>query len=142
MILTHSQLEQLYEQARRDAPFETCGLIGGKDGRALKIYPIPNVADNKVKLYVMDSGEQFRAMSDIEERGWELTAIYHSHPVSPAIPSKTDREIAYWKEMETPFFPGSVYIIMTLMNPNAPEAHGYFLDGETVTETVLEIVDE
>lgn len=141
MILTHSQLDQLFEQARRDAPFETCGMIGGQDGRALKIYPIRNVAENRVKNYFMDGAEQIRAMQDMDENGYDIVAIYHSHPVSRAYPSATDLRDAYDPDLQEPRYPGTLYLIMTLMNPNAPEAHTFRLEGETITEIPLDIVD-
>ncbi len=140
MILTQSQLEQLYEQMRRDAPYETCGMIGGKDGRALKIYPVKNVAENRVKNYFMDGVEQIRAMQDMDDNGYDILAIYHSHPVTRAYPSPTDVRDAYDSDLQEPRYPGAVYIIMSLMNPDAPEAHGYLLNGETITEIELEIV--
>jgi len=142
MILTRTQLDQLFEQARRDAPHETCGMIGGKDGRALKIYPIKNVAENRVKNYLMDGVEQIRAMQDMDDSEYEIVSIYHSHPVSRAYPSVTDLRDAYDAELKEPTYPGAVYIIMTLINPDAPEAHGYLLDGETITETPLVIENE
>jgi proteasome lid subunit RPN8/RPN11 len=141
MILTHSQLEQIYEQARRDAPFETCGMIGGKDGRALKIYPIKNTAENRVKNYLMDGVEQIRAMQDMDDNGYDIVSIYHSHPVSRAYPSVTDLRDAYDPALQEPTYPGAVYIIVTLMNPE-PEAHGYLLNGETITETELVIQED
>jgi proteasome lid subunit RPN8/RPN11 len=131
----------MFEQARRDAPHETCGMIGGRDGRALKLYPIKNVAENRVKNYLMDGAEQIRAMQDMDENGYDIVSIYHSHPVSRAYPSLTDLRDAYDPDLKEPTYPGTVYIIMTLMNPDAPEAHGYLLKGETVTEIPLEIVD-
>jgi [CysO sulfur-carrier protein]-S-L-cysteine hydrolase len=142
MILTQSQLEQLYEQMRRDAPHETCGMIGGKDGHALKIYPIKNVAENRVKNYLMDGIDQIHAMQDMDDNGYDILAIYHSHPVTRAYPSVTDVRDAYDPDLQEPRYPGVVYIIMTLMNPDAPEAHGYLLNGETITETPLEIINE
>lgn len=141
MILTRTQLEQMFEQARRDAPFETCGLIGGKDGRALKIYPIGNVAENRVKNYLMDGMDQIRAMQDMDDNGYDIVSIYHSHPVTRAYPSPTDLRDAYDPDLQEPRYPGAVYIIMTLMNPGAPEAHGYLLQGETITEISLDIVE-
>ena len=39
MQLTREQLEQIIAQAKRDAPNETWGMIGGKDSRAQKIFP-------------------------------------------------------------------------------------------------------
>lgn len=141
MILTHSQLEQLFAQMRRDAPHETCGMIGGKDGRAEKIYPIKNVAENRVKNYFMDGVDQIRAMQDMDDNGYDILAIYHSHPVTRAYPSPTDLRDAYDADLQEPRYPGTVYIIMSLMNPDAPKAHGYLLEGETITETELEIRD-
>ncbi len=141
MILSRSQLEQLYDQMRRDAPYETCGMIGGKDGRALKIYPIKNVAENRVKNYFMDGAEQIRAMQDMDDNGYDILAIYHSHPVTRAYPSPTDVRDAYDPDLQEPRYPGAVYLIMSLMNPDAPEAHGYFLEGDTITETQIEIRD-
>jgi proteasome lid subunit RPN8/RPN11 len=142
MILTQSQLEQLYEQARRDAPFETCGMIGGREGRALKIYPIKNVAENRVKNYFMDGVDQIRAMQDMDDHAYDILSIYHSHPVTRAYPSPTDVRDAYDPDLQESRYPGAVYLIMTLMNPNAPEAHGYLLNGGTITETPLEIVGD
>ena len=48
----------------------------------------------------------------------------------------------YDPELHEQTYPGAVYIIMTLMNPDAPEAHGYLLDGETITETPLVIEND
>lgn len=141
MILTQSQLEQLYDQMRRDAPYETCGMIGGRDGRALKIYPIKNVAENRVKNYFMDGVEQIRAMQDMDDNGYDILAIYHSHPVTRAYPSPTDVRDAYDADLQEPRYPGTVYIIMSLMNPDMPEAHGYLLEGDTITEMPIEIRD-
>lgn len=142
MILTKSQLDQLFDQARRDAPQETCGMIGGKEGRALKIYPVQNVAENRVKNYLMEGMDQIRAMQDMDDNGYDIVSIYHSHPVSRAYPSATDVRDAYDPDLGEQRYPDAVYIIMTLMNPDAPEAHGYLLKGESITETELEIIND
>ncbi len=134
MILTQAQLDQLVEQARQDAPHETCGMIGGKDGRALKIYPLKNIHETPVTRYYADPLDILAAEQDIDAHGWEVVSIYHSHPATRAYPSETDLGLAFW--------PNAVYIIISLMNPDAPKAHGYFLDNATITETNLEIVAE
>jgi proteasome lid subunit RPN8/RPN11 len=140
MILTRSQFDQLVAQARRDAPHETCGMIGGKDGRAYKIYPITNVAPNRVKNYLMDGADQIKAMQDMDDLGYDILAIYHSHPVTPAFPSPTDVRDAFEPDLNEPRYPGTVYLLLTLMRPDMPEAHGYLLQRETITEIPLEIV--
>jgi proteasome lid subunit RPN8/RPN11 len=139
MILTRSQFDELIAQARRDAPYETCGMIGGKDGRALKIYPIKNIADDRVKRYFMDGADQIKAMQDMDDRGYDLISIYHSHPVTRAYPSPTDVRDAHDPDMAEPLYPGAVYLILTLMNPDAPEAHGYLIDGQVIEEVPLSI---
>jgi|SRR5581483_10004744 len=139
MILTQAQLDQLIEQARRDAPFETCGMIGGKDGRALKIYPIRNVAPDRVKRYLMDGAEQIKAMQDMDDHGYEILSIYHSHPATRGYPSPTDVRDAHDPETHEALYPGTVYLLISLMNPAAPEAHGYLLEGETITDIPLVI---
>jgi [CysO sulfur-carrier protein]-S-L-cysteine hydrolase len=141
MILTQVQLDQLIAQARGDAPYETCGMIGGKDGRALKIYPIRNAAENRVIHYRMDGGEQYRALADIEDNGMDLVAIYHSHPATRAYPSPTDVRDAHDPDEHEPLYPGTVYLLISLMNPDAPEVHGYLLERERVTEIPLDIAD-
>lgn len=142
MTLSRSQLEELFEQARRDAPFETCGMIGGKDGRALKIYPVKNVAPNRVKNYFMDGADQIQAMQDMDDNAYDVLSIYHSHPVTPAYPSPTDVRDASDPESGEPLYPGAVYLIMTLKDPNAPEAHAYLLNGSTIAEIPLVIQDD
>ena len=72
MILTREQLEQLIAQAKRDVPFETCGIIGGKDGRALKIYPLKNLDPDPRIRYQADPQQQLQALREIDDSGWDL----------------------------------------------------------------------
>jgi len=77
------------------APQEACGLIGGKDNRALAVFPCTNLLGSPTG-YRIAPQEQFEVFKQLEQRGWDLLAIYHSHPRSPAIPSPTDiKEAAY-----------------------------------------------
>ncbi|MDL1895846.1 M67 family metallopeptidase [Anaerolineae bacterium CFX7] len=140
MILTRSQLDELYAQMRRAAPHEMCGLLGGKDGRALKIYPIKNIAPQRAKNYLMDGAEQIRAMQDMDANGYDILAIYHSHPATRAYPSPTDLRDAWDTALQAPRYPGTIYLILSLRNPDMPKARGYFLNGETITAAPLEIV--
>jgi proteasome lid subunit RPN8/RPN11 len=135
MILTRSQLDQLIAQAQRDAPNETCGLIGGKDGRALQVYPLKNVDENPRVRYLADSQELFEAIRDVEDtKGWEVLSIYHSHPASPAYPSPTDVGRA--------FYPDAVYILISLMNPELAQVRGFQIKDEKISEVTLEIEEK
>lgn len=139
MILTQAQLDQLIAQARRDAPYETCGMIGGKAGRALKLYPVKNIADDRVKRYLMDGADQLAAMQDMDDHDYDILAIYHSHPATHGYPSPTDVRDAYDPDLGEQRYPGAVYVLISLMNPDAPQVHGYLLHKENVTEIPLEI---
>ncbi len=135
MILTSTQLEQLVEQARRGAPNETCGLVGGQSGRALQIYPLKNVDENPQVRYLADPLELLNAIRDVEDtHGWEVVSIYHSHPASPAFPSPTDVERA--------FYPDAVYILISLMNPEMVQVRGFEIKDARVQEVTLEIEEE
>ncbi len=135
MILTSAQLERLIAQARADAPNETCGLIGGKDGRALQIYPLKNVDDNPRIRYLADPQDLLRAVREVEEaHNWEVLAIYHSHPASPAYPSPTDVERA--------FYPDAIYILISLRNPELADVRGFKIQEAKITEVTLDVVDD
>jgi len=70
-------------------PEEACGLLGGRAGRVLQVYPVPNALHSPVR-YRMEAQAQVRAQHDIERCGWRLLGVYHSHPRGPAAPSSTD----------------------------------------------------
>lgn len=132
MILTRTQVEQLVAQAKLDSPNETCGLIGGKDGRALQIYPLKNADENPRVRYLADPLELLHAIRDVEEaHDWEVVSIYHSHPASPGYPSPTDVARA--------FYPEAIYILISLMNPGLAQVRGFRIDDGKVTEITLEI---
>ncbi len=134
MQLTREQLEQLIALARADSPQETCGLIGGKDGKAQRVYALKNVDDQPRIRYLADPQQQLLALRDIDENGWDVLAIFHSHPATQAYPSETDIGRA--------FYPEAIYILISLQNPEQATVRGYRIDQGQVTEVTLEIEDE
>lgn len=77
------------------APLEACGLVAGLENCSTKVYPLTNELNSSVRFRIAPL-EQFRVFTDIEQNGWELLAIYHSHPSGPDHPSATDlAEFAY-----------------------------------------------
>lgn len=75
-------------------PDETCGLLGGKDGVITHQFRAVNVAENKRVRYEVDGAEIIRILREIEDTGLEHLGIYHSHPNSRGVPSKTDQRLA------------------------------------------------
>ncbi len=121
--LSSRQLDTILRHARAWKPEEACGILAGNgDGRVERVFPMENV-EHSSTLYMMDSQEQFRVFDEIEREGWQLVAIFHSHPHSPAVPSARDCELA--------FYPDSLYLIVSLMDDALPELHAYrIVDGE------------
>lgn len=83
------------------APAEGVGLLAGNvlgDAvRAARFYPGTNIEASPTR-YTMDPVEVISAFREIDERGWELAAIVHSHPATAPIPSATDLRDAHYPE--------------------------------------------
>jgi [CysO sulfur-carrier protein]-S-L-cysteine hydrolase len=94
------------EHARREHPAECCGLLSGKNGLITAIHPVRNDADKPETRYFATPEELFAAMRQIREAGQALLGVYHSHPRTPAYPSASDVEMA--------FYPEAFYFIISL----------------------------
>ena len=121
--------EQLLAHAREDAPNECCGLVGGRDGVATTVYRARNAEASPLR-YNLDPQDQFRIMTEMEERGEELSAIYHSHTASPAYPSQTDINLAA--------YPDALYLIVSLAEGER-ELRGFEIKDGEVTEVELAV---
>lgn len=131
MQISKEQLAQLISLARADAPRETCGLLGGKDGQVLRVYPLRNVDPLPNVRYLGDPQQQLSALRDIEESGWDVVAIYHSHPSSDAYPSPTDIARA--------FYPEAVYVLISLMQPAQAILRAFQIQEGKVREVTLDV---
>ena len=60
-------------------PEEGCGLLAGVENQVQLTIPITN-QDHSTVRYNMEPGELIRAFYDIEARGLEMLASFHSHP--------------------------------------------------------------
>jgi proteasome lid subunit RPN8/RPN11 len=97
----------MIEHARREAPRECCGLIGGNGNRTQTVYPLRNIAGDPLVTYEAAPEALFAAQRAMRDQGEELVAIYHSHPHSEdPRPSETDVRLAY--------YPSAVYFIVGL----------------------------
>jgi proteasome lid subunit RPN8/RPN11 len=111
IIIPRNIIDGIIEQARRELPDEACGLLVGIEGEALKQYPLTNV-DHSPEHFSFDPREQFQVLQDARKEGWQIIANYHSHPESPARPSKEDIRLAY--------DPDIIYIILSLQDKQNP----------------------
>lgn len=121
LILPAALRAALLEHVQESPSLETCGLLGGRDGRASSLYRITNLDPSPAIAFAMDPREMFAAFREMESRQEVLVGIYHSHPTSPAAPSARDlTEAAY---------PGVAYLIVSLQTADAPVLAGFLFNG-------------
>lgn len=119
----------IINHALREAPRECCGIIAGRNGVPMQLYETRNVAAGN-RLYEIDPAQlidlEFR---ELPAQGSEIVAIYHSHPASPAYPSATDVELAFW--------PDAVFLICSLANREQPEVRGFRIRNGAIQEVMI-----
>lgn len=116
----------MVQHAREEYPNEACGLLAGRGDQVERVYRMANKERSPV-TYLMEPQEQFRVFTAIEEAGWELVGIYHSHTHSPAYPSATDVRLA--------FYPDAVYVIISLADPSRPAVRAFRIqDNAAIAE--------
>ena len=130
--LQEEMLQFVQAQAQDGYPYEVCGLLGGSGGRVLKVQPMRNIANDPRVRYVMDPEELLAAFQNFEANGWDLLAIYHSHPAGPSYPSETDIAESY--------YPDVVYLIINLAVPHAPEITAWTIRDGRASPAVLQVV--
>ena len=120
--------DEIVAHARAEAPRECCGLVAGRDGRPTELFRLTNLEPG-TDLYRIDDAELYRVYRQLEDRGEEILVIYHSHPVSPAYPSRTDVSLAFWSD--------AYYVICSLAGPGAPVLRAFRIVDGAITEAAI-----
>ena len=131
LIIPNDIYAQILDQARTEAPIESCGMLAGSEGKVSKLYPMTN-ADAAHDHFTLTPEEQFSVVKDIRAEGLTMLAIYHSHPLTPARLSQEDIRMA--------LTPDVAYVIVSLAN-EPPVVKGFIIDNDTVAEVPV-IVEE
>ena len=131
--------DEILAHAREGLPNEACGVLAGEGGRPVRVYPMRNAEESPV-VYRFDEREQLEVFNEIEEKGWDLLAFFHSHTHTEAYPSPTDRAHAHWSDPvsgdEVPAYPGIRYMILSLAEQE-PVVRAFTFDaGEPHEEDV------
>lgn len=102
------------------------GLVDGDVVRAERVICMTNAepGDRSVR-YLLDAGEQFKAMRSAEADGLEIIGAFHSHVRSPARPSETDLALAAYPEW--------AWLIVSL-GGSEPELKAYSIEDGTYEE--------
>ncbi len=114
--LTREQLDRMLAQAYAEAPNECCGLLLGRGDIVEAVVPGRNIHMSP-RIYELDPQDQLRAFRLMDEHGWELVGIYHSHPATEAYPSKTDQAKA--------LYPDARYVIISLADRDRPRVRAF-----------------
>ena len=129
MRISRALLDEIVEHARAEAPNECCGMIAAQDGVAVAVHRARNAAASPLR-YEMDGMEQYKIQSAIEDGGYELGAIYHSHTRSDPEPSQTDINLA--------FYPDALYVIVGVKGEE-PDVRAWRIVDGAVSEAALEV---
>jgi proteasome lid subunit RPN8/RPN11 len=124
-------LDEMIEHARKDAPNECCGLLGGTADEVATVYRAANAEASPFR-YSIAPREQLELMNRIEEAGQDLVGIYHSHTRTPAHPSQTDINLASG-------WPDAVYFIVSLEKTDEPVVNAFRISGSTVEDVNLQV---
>lgn len=130
MRFPRALLDEIVQHARDDLPNECCGIVASDNGEAIRVFRTANAEASPVR-YSLNPNEQLRITNEIEDAGWELGAIYHSHTRSEAYPSQTDVNLA--------FYPDAIYLIVSLRKPDEPEIRAFRIADERVEEVTIAV---
>lgn len=128
--LTAAHWQAITDHLTAQLPNEACGLLGGRAGRVLAVYPVANILNSPV-AYQLDPARQLAVFLELEAAGWELTAIFHSHPAGPAGPSPTDIAQAY--------YPEALYLICAPAAAGRWRGRAFRLEAGQATEVPVDI---
>lgn len=93
LVLPRTIADEMIEQCERERPNEACGLLAAQDGNIVHCFEMTNAAASPVR-YSLDTKEQFAVYRELDDKGWELGGVYHSHTRTEAYPSPTDVRMA------------------------------------------------
>ena len=105
-------------------------MIASRDGEAVAVHRARSAYPSPLR-YDIDSRDLYRIMTEIEDAGLELGAIYHSHTRSDPVPSQTDINLAQ--------YPDSLYVIVGLAGEQ-PDVRAWEIRDQHVTERPIEVL--
>jgi [CysO sulfur-carrier protein]-S-L-cysteine hydrolase len=127
--IRQDDLDQMIAHVREWYPNEGCGLLATQGDEVVHVYKGDNIKQSKV-LYEMDPRQVLDAMREIDDNGWRLGAIFHSHPSSQSWPSETDLNL---------IFDPAVYMVIISLVDEEPDVRAFRYDGE-IYEVPIEIL--
>ena len=131
MKIKKTIIENIIAHAKKGAPIEMCGYLASQNDVFSRHYELTNI-DNSEDHFAFDPKEQFETVKDARANGYELGAVYHSHPATPARPSNEDIKLA--------FDPNISYVIVSLAD-NSEDVKSFKIKDAEVTLEEIEIIE-
>lgn len=134
-VIREEAYGDIVEYCRGELPFEACGLLAGtvREGNYCieKVYCLSN-GDKRTDHFSMLPEEQFQAVRDMRERGYELLGNFHSHPRTDPLPSNEDIRLAQDSNL--------VYLILSLKEEK-PDLKAYRIDreGNVISDPIVQM---
>jgi proteasome lid subunit RPN8/RPN11 len=128
--------DEIVAHALEDAPNECCGIVATVEDEATRVYRAENVHASPFRYQF--GNDLPRIVAEIDDAGWTLGAIYHSHTRSEPRPSQTDINLALAPGSGEPMWPGSLYIIVGVAGAE-PEVRAWRIESTTPEEVALSV---
>lgn len=116
----------MHDHARRVAPQECCGVLGGRGSVITSVYPLANDLQSASE-FLANPSELFNAVRSMRKKNETMIGVYHSHPNSPPLPSATD--------LERNYYPGLFYFIISLAE-DEPSTRCFILDDNKILSSI------
>lgn len=134
--ITRSAHLAMLDHAITGLPHEACGLLGGAwGGDTIEAFVPTRNADASAKTYSIGADGFAAADAALGPRGLDVVGVMHSHTHTDPYPSPTDVAQA-----DNPLLEGWHYVIVSLRDTH-PMLRCWLLDGGTITEEPIEIVE-
>ena len=132
--------DEMVQHAIEDLPNECCGIITGHDGTATRFYRCRNAEASPFR-YNIDPRDILKVEREMDDQGWHVLVIYHSHVASDAYPSPTDVRLSQWPGTDPPtdLYPGAYYVLVSLKDRDNPSVRAYTIHAGEVTEVAIEL---
>ncbi|MBV8606283.1 MAG: M67 family metallopeptidase [Singulisphaera sp.] len=130
LTIPASIFEAMVGHARREAPLECCGILGGVAPRVSSFHPLRNVEESPVR-FEANPRDLIDTVLALRARRADIVAIYHSHPRAEPVPSQTDLARNY--HGDTP------QIIISLLR-RTPEVRAWRLAPDSFDELRWQVV--
>lgn len=126
-------LSSLIAQARKNPDEEICGLLSGRDGEILEIFPATNAAEKPATSYEIGPREMFQSMRTLRRAKLDLLGIYHSHPRTINEPSPTDISMAFYQDV--------AYFIASPREDAEKPVRAFTIRDGAAQELEMEVID-